>query len=189
MWVPKTPRPGDFCGCPPCPICFDWADTDEEQFEAMRALVELFGGTVRTEKNMEARQTIAFIPGVVKMTVDLVGTAVPPTPAQVRTLVEAAERIHVGNLAKLKARPDGAFFHEEDDKQFTERQVEAFLAQKRREAAFPKRVRTTVCDHLDMDKYDKAAVERAEQQEKIKEKEVRQAVVFSVGSAGRSWTS
>lgn len=27
-WVPRTPRPLDFCGCPPCPICFCWAGDD-----------------------------------------------------------------------------------------------------------------------------------------------------------------
>lgn len=25
MWVPRTPKRADFCGCPPCPLCFCWA--------------------------------------------------------------------------------------------------------------------------------------------------------------------
>ena len=25
MWVPRTPKRADFCGCPPCPLCYDWA--------------------------------------------------------------------------------------------------------------------------------------------------------------------
>lgn len=25
MWVPRTPKRADYCGCPPCPLCFCWA--------------------------------------------------------------------------------------------------------------------------------------------------------------------
>jgi len=26
MWIEKVPRRFDFCGCPGCPLCYDWAD-------------------------------------------------------------------------------------------------------------------------------------------------------------------
>lgn len=29
MWVPRTPKRADFCGCPPCPLCFCWAGGDK----------------------------------------------------------------------------------------------------------------------------------------------------------------
>lgn len=29
MWAIKIPKRSDFCGCPPCPLCFNWVDGEK----------------------------------------------------------------------------------------------------------------------------------------------------------------
>lgn len=41
MWKPRSPLPRDFCGRPPCPLCFDWHGADSIQDGMQHLAMEL----------------------------------------------------------------------------------------------------------------------------------------------------
>jgi hypothetical protein len=129
MWVPRTPKRADFCGCPPCPICFCWA-----------------GGDTLTD-------------GMDKFAQDVLGEPRAPTAAEKKILDESAERIHVGNLERAKQPEVPldrealiAAADEADRRQGMQRQMSYFLKQKRQEAEHPapKPLNTITCDGMDL---------------------------------------
>lgn len=130
-WVIKTPKHPEFCGCPPCPLCFDW------QTEAP-------AGRVQDSWVQE------IISGMTKFTGDMLGTKTP-TPNEVEVLKGAAEAIHESNRT-FGARVD-AEFKAADEAQQTERQMSAFLAKKREDAARPPVKEVPAClDEMDLSK-------------------------------------
>jgi hypothetical protein len=79
------------------------------------------------------------------MAQDLLGR--PATQDEAAELEKAAEAIHVANLSLLDRVAQEV--DEADKAQGTQRRVEAMLADKRREAAAPKRLNTVTCDDVD----------------------------------------
>jgi hypothetical protein len=43
MWVPKSPRPANFCGEPPCPLCFVYVEPKRELSGLEKMAIDLFG--------------------------------------------------------------------------------------------------------------------------------------------------
>lgn len=126
MWIPKTPRRSDFCGRPPCSLCFDWAEDNG----------------IDTKK------------GIDKMIDDLLeGKA--PTEAQRKTIEDAAQRIHDGNLLRntpIDQDEAIAYFHAQDSQQHMDRQLEAFLAQKRHEKEIKRPQLRQTLDQMELEK-------------------------------------
>lgn len=44
MWVPRTPKRADFCGCPPCPLCFCWAGGESVTDGMDKFISDMLGG-------------------------------------------------------------------------------------------------------------------------------------------------
>lgn len=130
-WVVKKPKRSDFCGCPPCPLCFDW-QTEPPAARVQDAWVQ------------------EIISGMSKFTEDMLGTKTP-TANEIEVLNGAAEAIHVANLG-FGERVD-AEFKAADKAQHTERQMGDFLAKKREDAARPPVVEAKPClDDMDLSK-------------------------------------
>lgn len=51
-WVPRTPKRSDFCGCPPCPLCFCWAGYDG-LVDGMTKFTQDMLGAKKPSKNEE----------------------------------------------------------------------------------------------------------------------------------------
>lgn len=129
-WIEKIPRRSDFCGCPGCPLCYNWVE--ERPVECIISVTKL----VDIAFNNETQTATVELDGLDKMIADLIpgGT---PTLEEKNILREAAVRIHVANLARIEAeRKDAsAYFHECDDRQMLER----WLKSEAKERAKPKR--------------------------------------------------
>lgn len=70
-WIAKTPRRFDFCGCPPCPLCFDWVDGEKRTL------------------------------GMDKFISDIMGKRTPTlTVEEAQTMQKSAQAIHAANLNK-----------------------------------------------------------------------------------------
>jgi len=115
MFVPKTPKRADFCGCPPCPLCYDWVADQPVEVTIEQPIVQ--AEPLRVD-------------GVEKMALDLLGRE--PTQKELKTLREAAYTIHVRNRNQAKAAEDA--YRDADAMQRTERTIDALL----KEAAKPK---------------------------------------------------
>src|SRR5579872_7519657 len=61
-WVVKNPRRPDFCGCPPCPLCYDWADKSSVNDGLRQFMFDLLKGKEPTKEEertlTEAAQAI-----------------------------------------------------------------------------------------------------------------------------------
>lgn len=152
MYVPKNPKRWDFCGCPPCGLCYDWAEP------APPVVVEE-GSIIKDEGFLENQGY--RIDGVRKMVEDIVGP--DSTEEQRRQVYEGAVLVHEKNL--LNAKKDPLDLHQETiDEGFTRRGVESFLRQKAVEAAVVKpKVNYVTCDSI----ADKEAVKGKTIEEKI----------------------
>jgi len=107
MWSPVSPTPMDFCGRPPCPLCFRWQDGDSPPILGL--------------------QKIAF---------DLLQKSLGDlTKRERRKLYSVARRMHKGGLASLSRpikkppAPDAV-----DIGMSSARQLEGWLRDKRRKA-------------------------------------------------------
>ena len=79
-WVIKIPKRPDFCGAPPCPLCFNWVEDDRRPIE-------------------DQQQTEGFE----KMKADMVLLLGRPlTPSEVEQLRKTAEEIHLRNRAPAR---------------------------------------------------------------------------------------
>jgi hypothetical protein len=89
MFVAKTPKRSDFCGCPPCPLCFDFVEPAPPRVVEVEAVEEL--------PYIEP----VVIDGLEKMARDLLGRE--PNAEERKIMKEAGERVHVNNLnAKIE---------------------------------------------------------------------------------------
>lgn len=91
--VIKIPKRSDFCGCPPCGLCFDWVDD-------------------------EPRAPI--VDGLVKMAEDVTGKPIAKvTEPELKVVKAAAQEIHERNLAGIvppEVQPkDGTTFKEAEE--------------------------------------------------------------------------
>ncbi len=103
-WVVKIPKRADFCGCPPCALCFDFVH------------------------DQPADQPQEVMSGIDKMIEDIVGKpAEQATPAEVAIVQKVAEEIHERNLKgeKPKTEPpkDGAFFVNNQDAEWLNKRI------------------------------------------------------------------
>lgn len=110
MYVVKKPKRSDFCGCPPCPLCYDWVDD------------------IEAKKPEEERKVV---PGIIAMGMQLMGKQELTRP-EIALMEEAGDRIHVANLARPKQQ------EEEFQAAVELRQLEVFL--ETAEASKPKKV-------------------------------------------------
>lgn len=102
MFVEKRPRREDFCGCPPCPICYDYVQPAPPRAITIQE--------AETEVMEEPEPVV--VDGLEKMATDLLGRA--PTEEERKIMKEAGERVHLNNKnAKI-----------ERDKLIAERQAE-----------------------------------------------------------------
>jgi hypothetical protein len=85
-WVVKKPKRYDFCGCPPCPLCFVW------QEPAPPAKTE--------EPKAVAKAKPKVVDGMVKLALDLLGRE-PTSDSEVSQLKDIAETIHEKGVAGL----------------------------------------------------------------------------------------
>lgn len=130
-WIVRIPKRPDFCGCPPCPLCYNWGS-------------EPPAGRVQDKWVQE------IIDGMSKFKGDMLGGRAP-TANETEVLNAAAEAIHVGNLS-FSQRVDEEF-KAADKAQHTKRQMDAFLAEKRADAARPPPVEAKAClDDMDLSK-------------------------------------
>lgn len=154
MWVPKVPRPSDFCGCPPCGICFNWVEP------APPVAVEEEDSPIVME-NPAGYQT----DGVRKMVEDILGKDVVPTREQVQQVYEGAVLVHERNLRNSK-KTAKELEQEIIDENFTRKGVESFMKQKAKEAATiasTKKVNFITCDS-------RADEEAKKEKEKVEDK-------------------
>lgn len=83
MFVAKNPRRSDFCGCPPCPLCFDYVAPAPPRVVEVACVEELpFVAPL-------------VIDGLEKMATDLLGRA--PNEEERKIMQEAGERVHLNN--------------------------------------------------------------------------------------------
>jgi hypothetical protein len=124
MWVPRTPRRPDFCGCPPCPLCFDWAE----------------------DNRIES--------GMTKYIRDILGADRQSTAQEKKTLDDVAEKIHAANLARPQQIEEQVREQQEAQNTRWCAVGIAQLAKTRRiEAARPKPApRAVTCDDIDVEK-------------------------------------
>lgn len=139
-WIVKNPKRSDFCGCPGCPLCYDWAEYKEEE-----AQIDL---VVEIEEEAPEPEIVSVISGVDKMAGDLLGRKA--TSDERAALRDGAVLIHEGNKLRNAAYVEN--FHI----QHTEMQVQAVIKQVQRERANPPRenipVNTVVIDNMEESK-------------------------------------
>lgn len=154
MYVPKVPRRYDFCGCPPCGLCFDWVEPVPPE-------------EVKKEDPLAPPVDAGYrIDGVRKMVEDIVGPN--STEEQRRQIYEGAVLVHEKNLLNSKKTPL-ELNQEIIDQSFTAQGVESFLKQKRIEAAVVRKpVNTVTCDSIADEEAKKPEKEKVK--EEVKEK-------------------
>lgn len=105
MWVPKIPKRADFCGCPPCGLCFVWVDENPEP--------------VVVEQEQEEEQAAPVDPeplvvdGVLQMARELLGR--DPNPAELQIIKEAADRVHQKNLLRKREEQEAELARKQAD--------------------------------------------------------------------------
>lgn len=176
MYVPKVPRRRDFCGCPPCGICFDWVEPAPPK-------------EVEKSDPIDTSDPVATgyrTDGVRKMIEEILGPDVTPTADQKAQIYEGAMLAHLYNLDQSKKTPQEA--HQEIiDESFIRQGVEAFLKQKRIEAAVVRPpVNTRNLDDM-ADEIAKKEAEKKEETEKAaKEKQRVKAEMMAEAYYGKS---
>lgn len=130
-WVEKVPRRYDFCGCPPCGLCYDY---------------------VEDLKDPAIEQ--AKIEGIAKMALDLLGRM--PTAPERQRLEEEADRAHAIKRSILDRKPPPiSDLVEEYDKNQQEQYFNQQLAAaggRARDAKELKREKTVLLDQIEMPK-------------------------------------
>lgn len=123
-WVPRTPKRADFCGCPPCPLCFDWAGDNGIVSGMDRFFQDMLGPKAPTANETEVLNDAAE-----SIHVSNLGYS---------------KRVDEQFKAADEARRDA----------FAQQDADAFLARKRREAELPKPVVDTrpCLDDMDLSK-------------------------------------
>lgn len=54
MWVEKIPRRADFCGCPGCSLCYDWATDEGVKIPGIIKVGQELTGKKRVTKKQQA---------------------------------------------------------------------------------------------------------------------------------------
>jgi len=123
MWIVKIPKRYDFCGMPPCGLCFDWVEGES-----------------------------APVDGIVKMARDVLGKD-SITAEEERQLIAAAEHVHVIKKAEAEKRlpPIADLAAAYDDRQAVVAMgIQLAAAVKARKAAPTPPKRAVLLDQIDM---------------------------------------
>lgn len=123
MWIVKIPKRYDFCGMPPCGLCFDWVEGES-----------------------------APVDGIVKMARDVLGKE-SITEEEERQLIAAAEHVHVIKKAEAEKRlpPIADLAAAYDDRQAVVAMgIQLAAAVKARKAAPTPPKRAVLLDQIDM---------------------------------------
>jgi hypothetical protein len=131
MWVPKVPRRPDFCGCPPCPLCYDWADENKEVMQGfLKFCLDMLGRTLE--------DALSRLP-------------TPELRDQFeKQMRELADRVHQDKVDAAKTDPFKVNF----EKRALEIQLRANAVIKEREKKLtrPARKKTVLLDNLELNK-------------------------------------
>lgn len=160
MWVVKQPKRYDFCGCPPCRLCYDWVEPREEP------VVEVIVETITVPPPP------VVVDGVDFTLRELLGEGVVATPEQRAAVVRGLEEVHKRNLLMLvdpEKPADGgaaAKLKEEEEHRWIAKGVGRLLRDARRAEGYKPREVREVLDNLDPEEVKKrlgegdASVER-----------------------------
>lgn len=171
MWIPKVPRRWDFCGCPPCGLCFNWVAPRREP------------KTVKESDPIVCEEIV--MDGLVKMTEDLLGK-----PAEQATLEEKAQvekvalQIHERNIINAasgegpKAPEGGATFEQEEENKWFEAAINRAGASRRAEKAYQGQVnKPKTLDQMDWGASEEAKNVEKEKEEKLKKEAEKQRMM------------
>ena len=151
MYVPKTPRRFDFCGCPPCPLCYDYVID------------------VPVDVSMEVEETApveqVVVDGVMRMAEELLGRE--PTPTELRVLKETAYKIHVENRNRTKQ--DEEAYREHDRTLRIEMTIDAILKEARRPKVERKELNPINIDMMERAEDGELKTEKSEEQKALEE--------------------
>lgn len=108
MIVPKNPRRWDFCGCPPCPLCYDLVNPNgngigkwqARMIERVKALN--FWREPAVVDGIDPSQAPEVIPMIVDMAEKTLGRE--PDDKELLELIGACEAIHVYNKSSKERR-------------------------------------------------------------------------------------
>jgi hypothetical protein len=128
MWVPRTPMRPDFCGCPPCPMCYCWAGDD------------------------------GVVDGITKMTRDMLGDQkpTPAQKKQLKKGAELVHANNIARKESEQLQEQQR--RDTEAVKWTEREANAFLTQRAKEKkrAKPRKVDPRpVLDNLDQKELEK----------------------------------
>lgn len=162
MWVPKVPRRWDFCGCPPCGLCFDWAEPRREP------------KVVRQEEPNFTELEVRVMAGLDKMVEDLLGKpADQATPEEKGKVELVAEQMHERNIIRAASgepppEPEGgATFQEAENQKWFEKRIAEKAKNQQAEREYQERLnRRKNLDSIDWNEETKKA--EKEQEEKLK---------------------
>lgn len=147
MFVPKRPKPYDFCGQPPCGICFDWVEPQPPKKVERSDPIET---KIEEPKPVD---------GVVKMATDLLGRR--PSTEELAAVKRGAELVHEKNLLRLKESQDvEQQFKTADEERRITMVCEAIITTKVKERNAPKpkkELNTVNLDDMDRTKLKEAA--------------------------------
>lgn len=157
MWIAITPRPLDFCGQPPCPLCFQWKEGDK-----------------------------APLSGLHKMALDLLQKPLDDlSKDQRKELNGVARKMHKGGIEAFASPPDESPPPPADIGMSEMRAMNGWLRERRqREAPKPRQL---TCDEIYARKADQEAAEKAKRKEKQERlQEAREiAQIFAEADRGR----
>lgn len=160
MFVPKVPRRYDFCGCPPCALCFDWVEPVPPQ------------PTPEEEQTCEPVR----VDGIDKAAMDLTGKPLAEITneekGQVRAYMDDFHQRAFINAMKGTTPPeDGAFFVEGTDLTWFEQRIKQKAESNNSEKKYQENLKKPkVLDHIDMTNVED---EEKEKKEKLLQEEAK----------------
>jgi len=157
MWIEVSPRPLDFCGRPPCPLCFQWGEGDKPPLS-----------------------------GLHKMALDLLQKPLDDLSKEERKeLNGVARKMHKGGVEAFASPPDESPPPPADIGMSSTRALEGWLRERRQKE--PPKPRQLTCDEVVARQAEREAAKKAERKKRDERlKEAREiAEVFAEADRGR----
>lgn len=170
MYVPKVPRRYDFCGCPPCGLCFDWVEPVPP--------VE-----VKEEEPIAPPEELPRVDGIDKAAMDLTGKPL----GEITTEEKAQVKDYMDDFHSrafndaMKGKPpggDGEVFVDGEDLEWFEKRIAQQAQANEAERRYQEQLnKPKVLDHMDLtgveeeaEKENEKALEKAAKDEAAKER-------------------